>query len=177
MDRMEVLTVLSELDAPDGRFQYLRTENGITAIVDYAHTPDALKNVLGTIADIRQGNEQVITVVGCGGDRDKAKRPVMATIAANASDRVILTSDNPRSEEPESILSEMKSGLDPVQMKKTISLSDRREAIRLACEFAGPGDIILIAGKGHEKYQEIKGIRHDFDDFEVVGESLQMLGK
>lgn len=177
MDRMEVLTVLSELDAPEGRFQYLRTENGITAIVDYAHTPDALKNVLETIADIRSGNEQVITVVGCGGDRDKAKRPVMAGIAANASDRVILTSDNPRSEEPESILSEMKSGLDPVQMKKTISLSDRREAIRLACEFAGPGDIILIAGKGHEKYQEIKGIRHDFDDFGVVGESLQMLGK
>ncbi len=177
MDRMDVLTTLSELEAPDGRFQYLRTASELTAIVDYAHTPDALKNVLETISQVRSGNEQVITVVGCGGDRDRAKRPIMARIAADSSDRVVLTSDNPRSEDPNDILQEMKAGLDPTHMRKVVSLADRREAIRIACELANPGDIILIAGKGHEKYQEIQGVRHPFDDFEVVGEFIQMLGK
>jgi len=177
LDKIHVLTAISELDAPDGRFQYIRTEKEVTAVIDYAHTPDALQNVLDTIGEIRTGNEQVITVVGCGGDRDKTKRPLMAQIAANASNRVILTSDNPRSEDPEVILSEMKSGLDPSQLRKVITLADRQEAIRLACEFAQSGDIILIAGKGHEKYQEINGVKKPFDDYEVAYDSLKMLGK
>jgi UDP-N-acetylmuramoyl-L-alanyl-D-glutamate--2,6-diaminopimelate ligase len=156
LDKMEVLTAISTLDAPDGRFQYIRSASGITAVIDYAHTPDAIKNVLATIKDIRTGNEQVITLVGCGGDRDKTKRPEMARIAGEMSDRLILTSDNPRSENPEDIINEMKLGLDPITSKKTLAISDRREAIKLACTLAQTGDIVLIAGKGHEKYQEIK---------------------
>lgn len=171
-DKIEVLTALSTLSAPEGRFQYVKSDNGITAIVDYAHTPDALKNVLKTIKDIRTGNESVITLVGCGGDRDKTKRPEMARIAAELSDRLVLTSDNPRSENPDTIIQEMKEGLDPVMMKKTLSITDRREAIKLACTLAQPGDIVLIAGKGHEKYQEIAGVKHPFDDFQIVKENL-----
>lgn len=168
----EVLTGMSRLTSVEGRFQTIRSEENITAIVDYAHTPDALLNVLNTLHDIRTRGEQVITVVGCGGDRDPLKRPVMARIAAEKSDRVILTSDNPRSEDPEEIIRQMKTGLSPVEIKKVLSITDRREAIRTACSFAQPGDIILVAGKGHEKYQEIKGVKHPFDDVEILKETL-----
>lgn len=173
MDKMDALTHLSTLDSVDGRFEYFRTQNGITAVVDYAHTPDALKNVLGTIADIRTGNEQVITVVGCGGNRDKGKRPEMARIATELSDRVVLTSDNPRDEQPDAIINDMKAGLDPVGNRKALSITDRREAIRAACAFCEPGDILLVAGKGHEKYQEVAGERFPFDDLEVIQETLK----
>jgi UDP-N-acetylmuramoyl-L-alanyl-D-glutamate--2,6-diaminopimelate ligase len=167
-DSISVLTALSNLGAVEGRFEYVRSSENLTAIVDYAHTPDALRNVLQTITDIRTGNEQVITVVGCGGDRDKAKRPEMARIAAALSNKVILTSDNPRSEEPENIIAEMREGIDPADTRKVISITDRREAIRTACLMASPGDIILVAGKGHENYQEIKGVKHPFDDMEEL---------
>lgn len=167
-DKISVLTALSSLGSVEGRFEYVRSTDNLTAIVDYAHTPDALKNVLQTIGDIRTGNENVITVVGCGGDRDKAKRPEMARIAAEMSNKVILTSDNPRSEEPETIIAEMRSGVDPADSRKVLSIADRREAIRTACMMAAPGDIILVAGKGHENYQEIKGIKHPFDDMEEL---------
>lgn len=169
-DRVQVLTTLSNLNSVEGRFQYIKSKTGIVAIVDYAHTPDALKNVLETIKDIRTGNEQVITLAGCGGDRDAAKRPIMAQIACEYSNKVILTSDNPRSENPEEILNQMQAGINPVDAKKTLRISDRKEAIRTAVAFAKKGDIILIAGKGHEKYQEINGIKHPFDDFEIVKE-------
>lgn len=174
-DKVQVLTTLSNLNSVEGRFQYIKSKNGIVAIVDYAHTPDALKNVLETIKDIRTGNEQVITLVGCGGDRDSAKRPIMAQIACEYSNKVILTSDNPRSEDPEAILNQMQAGISPVEMKKTLRISDRKEAIRTAVAFAKEGDIILIAGKGHEKYQEIKGVKHPFDDFEIVKENFNTL--
>jgi UDP-N-acetylmuramoyl-L-alanyl-D-glutamate--2,6-diaminopimelate ligase len=174
-DKVQVLTTLSNLNSVEGRFQYIKSKNGIVAIVDYAHTPDALKNVLETIKDIRTGNEQVITLVGCGGDRDSAKRPIMAQIACEYSNKVILTSDNPRSENPEDILNQMQAGISPVEMKKTLRISDRKEAIRTAVAFAKEGDIILIAGKGHEKYQEIKGVKHPFDDFEIVKENFNTL--
>jgi UDP-N-acetylmuramoyl-L-alanyl-D-glutamate--2,6-diaminopimelate ligase len=177
MKEGEVLQTLSGLEPVDGRFRHFKTGNGITAIVDYAHTPDALDNVLNTIGQIRTRNEKVITVVGCGGDRDRSKRPLMAAIAAQKSDQVILTSDNPRSEEPQAIIDEMKTGLDPVGQRKTISLTDRKEAIRLACTLAKSGDIILIAGKGHEKYQEIKGVKNAFDDFAIVTATLRELAK
>ena len=172
-DKVNILTTISNLQPVEGRFQYIRTKDNITGIVDYAHTPDALTNVLKTIKDVRTGNEKVITVVGCGGDRDAAKRPVMAKIACDMSDKVILTSDNPRSEDPNEILRQMQEGVDPVSYKKTLSIVDRREAIRTACSLAGPGDIILVAGKGHEKYQEIKGVKHPFDDMQVLGENLK----
>ncbi len=175
MDQLDVLTNMSMLGSVEGRFQYLRSAKQVTGIVDYAHTPDALKNVLRTISDIRTGNEQVITVVGCGGDRDREKRPVMAAIAAEYSDRVILTSDNPRSEDPNTILDEMKEGLDPVQRSRTFSIADRREAIRMAASMASEGDIILVAGKGHEKYQEINGERLPFDDMQVISETFNTL--
>ncbi len=174
-DKVQVLTTLSNLNSVEGRFQYIKSKNGIVAIVDYAHTPDALKNVLETIKDIRTGNEQVITLVGCGGDRDSAKRPIMAQIACEYSNKVILTSDNPRSEDPEVILNQMQAGINPVDMKKTLRISDRKEAIRTAVAFGKEGDIILIAGKGHEKYQEIKGVKHPFDDFEIVKENFKTL--
>ena len=174
-DKVQVLTTLSNLNSVEGRFQYIKSKNGIVAIVDYAHTPDALKNVLETIKDIRTGNEQVITLVGCGGDRDAAKRPIMAQIACEYSNKVVLTSDNPRSEDPEDILNQMQAGINPVDMKKTLRISDRKEAIRTAVAFAKEGDIILIAGKGHEKYQEIKGVKHPFDDFEIVKENFKTL--
>ena len=174
-DKVQVLTTLSNLNSVEGRFQYIKSKNGIVAIVDYAHTPDALKNVLETIKDIRTGNEQVITLVGCGGDRDAAKRPIMAQIACEYSNKIILTSDNPRSENPEDILNQMQAGMSPVEMKKTLRISDRKEAIRTAVAFAKEGDIILIAGKGHEKYQEIAGVKHPFDDFEIVKENFKTL--
>ncbi|MGZ3862896.1 MAG: UDP-N-acetylmuramoyl-L-alanyl-D-glutamate--2,6-diaminopimelate ligase [Bacteroidia bacterium] len=174
-DPTNILTALSTLNSVEGRFQYIKSENGIIGIVDYAHTPDALKNVLETIKGIRTGNEQVITLAGCGGDRDSAKRPVMAQIACKYSNKVILTSDNPRSEDPEEILNQMQKGVDPVDAKKTLRITDRREAIKTACSLAKPGDIILVAGKGHEKYQEIKGVKHPFDDFEILKETLKTL--
>ncbi len=174
-EKMEVLTMLSNLNPPDGRFQYTRSETGVIGIIDYAHTPDALKNVLSTIAEIRGGNEQVITVVGCGGDRDKAKRPEMARIAGDMSDRVFLTSDNPRTEDPATIIKEMEAGLELVHQKKSLSITDRREAIKAAAATAQPGDIILVAGKGHETYQEINGVRHDFDDLKILTEMLNLV--
>jgi len=170
----KVLTLLSGLEHAEGRFETLRSENGITAIVDYAHTPDALLNVLKAIQVIRTGKEQVITVVGAGGDRDKTKRPLMGGIAAELSDRLILTSDNPRSEEPEAIIEEIKAGIPSTDMKKTLTVTNRKEAIAAACALAQPGDIILVAGKGHEKYQEIKGTRHPFDDKKILIELLNI---
>ena len=177
LESLEVLRLMSELKSVSGRFQFIVSDTKITAIVDYAHTPDALENVLKTINDIRTRNEQLITVVGCGGDRDKTKRPMMAKIATQLSDKVILTSDNPRTENPESIIAEMESGVEPQNYKKSISISDRKQAIKTACQLASPQDIILIAGKGHETYQEINGVRHDFDDMKTVKEFLQMLQK
>jgi UDP-N-acetylmuramoyl-L-alanyl-D-glutamate--2,6-diaminopimelate ligase len=174
-DKTIVLTSLSALSSVEGRFQYVKSKNGIVGIVDYAHTPDALENVLGTINGIRTGNETLITVVGCGGDRDAAKRPLMATIACEKSDKVILTSDNPRSEDPEEIITQMKKGVDAVNYKKTLAILDRKEAIRTAVAMANPGDIILVAGKGHEKYQEIKGVKHPFDDLEILDENLKTI--
>ena len=163
-DKMNALTQMSLLKPPAGRFERVPARDGITAIVDYAHTPDALDNVLKTIAHVRTGGEKVITVVGCGGDRDTAKRPVMARSATSGSDRVILTSDNPRSEDPAAILKDMEAGLDPIERRKCLTIVDRREAIRTAAALAEPGDIVLVAGKGHETYQEIQGERHPFDD-------------
>lgn len=173
----EVLTELSKLESVDGRFQHIQSQGGVTAIVDYAHTPDALDNVLKTIDNIRTRNETVFTVVGCGGDRDRTKRPKMAEIACKLSDKVILTSDNPRSEDPEQIIDAMMKGVDAVNYKKTLSITDRAQAIKTAISMSEPGDIILIAGKGHEKYQEIKGVRHAFDDMAIVSELLLKLEK
>ncbi|AOW09283.1 UDP-N-acetylmuramoyl-L-alanyl-D-glutamate--2,6-diaminopimelate ligase [Flavobacterium gilvum] len=177
IDSLEVLRLMSELESVSGRFQYVVSNTSITAIVDYAHTPDALENVLNTINDVRTNNEQLITVVGCGGNRDTAKRPVMANIATELSDKVIITSDNPRNEEPEAIIQEMEKGIQPQNFKKALSITDRLQAIKTACQLAQPNDIILIAGKGHETYQEIKGIRHDFDDMKIVKEILEQLLK
>ncbi len=177
MESLEVLRLLSELESVSGRFQYIISDGKITAIVDYAHTPDALENVLKTINDIRTKNEQLITVVGCGGDRDKTKRPVMAGIAADLSDKIIITSDNPRTENPETIIEEMEAGVAPHNYKKTVSIVDRKQAIKTACQLAQANDIILIAGKGHETYQEINGVRHDFDDMKIVKEMLDQLNK
>ena len=151
-----------------GRFDAVRSPKGITAIVDYAHTPDALINVLNAIHGVLEGKGKVITVVGAGGNRDKGKRPIMAKEAAKASDRVIITSDNPRFEEPQDIINDMLAGLDKEDMQKTINIADRREAIKTACLLAQPGDVILVAGKGHENYQEIKGVKHHFDDKEEL---------
>lgn len=176
-DQTEVLTVLSNLESVEGRFQYLKSKTGITAIVDYSHTPDALENVLKTIGSIRTRNEQVYTVVGCGGDRDKAKRPEMASIACERSDKVILTSDNPRSEDPNQILRDMEEGVPGQHFKKVLTIVDRAQAIKTAIAMAEKGDIILIAGKGHEKYQEIKGVKHDFDDLKITEEFFQKLDK
>ena len=177
MESLEVLRLLSDLESVSGRFQFIVSSSNITAIVDYAHTPDALDNVLKTINDIRTKNEQLITVVGCGGNRDKTKRPIMAEIATALSDKAILTSDNPRDENPEVIISEMEQGVAPQNYKKLLSITDRKQAIKTACQLAQPNDIILIAGKGHETYQEIKGIRQHFDDMETVKEILEQLNK
>jgi UDP-N-acetylmuramoyl-L-alanyl-D-glutamate--2,6-diaminopimelate ligase len=172
MENLEVLRLMSELESVSGRFQFIVSDDNITAIVDYAHTPDALENVLGTINDIRTKNEQLITIVGCGGDRDKTKRPIMAHIASSLSNKVILTSDNPRTEDPSVILKEMEKGVEPQNQRKTLTIADRKQAIKTACQLASPHDIILIAGKGHETYQEIKGVRHHFDDMEIVKKFL-----
>jgi UDP-N-acetylmuramoyl-L-alanyl-D-glutamate--2,6-diaminopimelate ligase len=161
-DKEEVLTQLSNLTSARGRFDQILSETNITAIIDYAHTPDALKNVIDTINDLRQGNERLITVVGCGGNRDATKRPIMADIACKGSDKVIITSDNPRNEEPEAIANDMQKGISISDMKKTITILDRKEAIKTACSLANPKDIILIAGKGHETYQEINGSETSF---------------
>lgn len=177
LDKVETLRLISGLENVSGRFQYFISEEKITAIVDYAHTPDALKNVLETINSIRTKNEQLITVVGCGGDRDKTKRSKMAHIASALSTKVIFTSDNPRSEVPEAIIEDMEKGVEPQNVKKTLSITDRKQAIRTACQMADAKDIILIAGKGHETYQEIKGERFDFDDYKTVQEFLKQLQK
>ncbi|WP_316817484.1 UDP-N-acetylmuramoyl-L-alanyl-D-glutamate--2,6-diaminopimelate ligase [Pedobacter nyackensis] len=173
-DELTVLTTLSNLSGAEGRFDYI-VSNGIIGIVDYAHTPDAVQNVLSTVQDIRKGTEQVITIIGCGGDRDKTKRPIMAQVACDWSDKVILTSDNPRTENPQTIIEEMEKGVSPTNRRKTLSITDRREAIKTACHLAKPGDIILLAGKGHEKYQEINGVRYHFDDKEVLLEQLNLI--
>jgi UDP-N-acetylmuramoyl-L-alanyl-D-glutamate--2,6-diaminopimelate ligase len=165
-----VLTSLSMLTGAEGRFDYIISSNLVMGIVDYAHTPDALENVLMTIKKLRKGHEQVITVVGCGGDRDKTKRPIMAQIACDWSDRVILTSDNPRTEDPAQILKDMEQGLNSSAKRKYISIADRREAIKTAVALTNSEDIILIAGKGHEKYQDINGVKYHFDDKEVLKE-------
>jgi len=177
LTQLEALQYLSELTSVSGRFQYLISPKKITAIVDYAHTPDALKNVLETINDIRTKNEKLITVVGCGGDRDRTKRPKMGRIAAALSTQVIFTSDNPRTENPEAIIEEIEKGVEPVDYKKTLSITSRKQAIKTACQMAEENDIILIAGKGHETYQEINGVRTDFDDFKIVNELLTQLNK
>ncbi len=177
LQKLETLKLLSELETVDGRFQYHISRERITAIVDYAHTPDALKNVLDTINALRTGNENVITVVGCGGDRDKSKRPVMGHIASEMSSRAIFTSDNPRTEKPAAIIEEMEQGVEPQNVKKVLAIEDRRQAIKAACQLATANDIILVAGKGHETYQETNGERTDFDDFQIVKEVLEGLNK
>ena len=169
----DVLVALSTLHPVTGRFDAIRSPKGYTAIVDYAHTPDALVNVLNAIHGVLEGKGKVITVVGAGGNRDKGKRPIMAKESARLSDRVIITSDNPRFEEPQDIINDMLAGLDKDDMQKTISITDRREAIKTACMLAQPGDVILVAGKGHENYQEIKGVKHHFDDKEILNEIIK----
>ena len=177
-EKQEVLRCLSILSGAEGRFDYFISPNEkVIGIVDYAHTPDALLNVLATIKKLRKGYEQIITVVGCGGDRDKTKRPIMAAVACEHSDRVILTSDNPRSEEPEAIIKDMETGLNSAAKRKYISIADRKEAIKTAVSISKPEDIVLVAGKGHEKYQEIKGVKYPFDDKEILKDVFEMLGK
>ncbi len=177
-DKIKVLEVLSGLNGAEGRFDYIVSNNEkVIGIVDYAHTPDALLNVLATIKKLRQGNEHIITVVGCGGDRDKTKRPIMAEVACEYSDRVVFTSDNPRSEDPLEILKEMEAGVKIVARKKYITIADRREAIKTAVSLSAKEDIVLVAGKGHEKYQDIKGVKYDFDDKEVLREVFELLEK
>lgn len=175
LDKIEVLTIISRLESVSGRFEYVVSDQQVTGIVDYAHTPDALKNVLKTINDIRTGNETVITVVGCGGDRDRTKRPKMGNIASEFSNQVIFTSDNPRSEDPKDILDEIEKGVSPENFKKTLTIIDRKQAIKTACKLANQGDIILVAGKGHENYQEIKGERFHFDDLEELNNNFNQL--
>ncbi|MGV8877822.1 MAG: UDP-N-acetylmuramoyl-L-alanyl-D-glutamate--2,6-diaminopimelate ligase [Sphingobacteriaceae bacterium] len=175
-DKSKVLISLSKLAGAEGRFDYIIAPNRVIGIVDYAHTPDAVQNVLSTIQDIRKGTEKVITVIGCGGDRDKTKRPKMANIACQWSDKVILTSDNPRSEDTNTIIKEMQAGITADQKRKVLVITDRKQAIHTACHLAQPGDIVLVAGKGHEKYQEIKGIRHPFDDKQILREQFVLIG-
>jgi UDP-N-acetylmuramoyl-L-alanyl-D-glutamate--2,6-diaminopimelate ligase len=174
-EKHEVLTAISGMEPVNGRFEHLRAPNGVVAIVDYAHTPDAVENVIDTINELLKNSEKLITVIGAGGNRDKTKRPIMARVAANGSSLVILTSDNPRFENPEEIIAEMKVGVEPSLIGKVLSITDRREAIRTACLLAGPGDIVLVAGKGHENYQEIKGIKHHFDDKEEIANIFKTL--
>jgi UDP-N-acetylmuramoyl-L-alanyl-D-glutamate--2,6-diaminopimelate ligase len=177
-EKSEVLQVLSNLTGAEGRFDYsVSQKDRVIGIVDYAHTPDALLNVLATIKKLRTGDEKVITVVGCGGDRDKTKRPVMGEVACEHSDKVIFTSDNPRTEDPMAILRDIEQGLGTAAKRKAISIPDRKEAIKTALQLAQPEDIVLIAGKGHEKYQEINGVKHHFDDKEVLEELFGLLDK
>lgn len=175
LEKLEVLRIVSELESVSGRFEYVVSDENITGIVDYAHTPDALKNVIQTINDIRTGNEKLITVVGCGGDRDVTKRPKMAHIASQLSNQAIFTSDNPRTEDPQHILDQMEEGVAPENYKKTLTVLDRRQAIKTACKFSEPGDIVLIAGKGHETYQEINGVRSHFSDLEELENCFKQL--
>ena len=177
LEQLETLRLLSELETVDGRFQYFISDKKITAIVDYAHTPDALKNVLETIGSLRTGNENVITVVGCGGDRDTTKRPVMGHIASEMSNKAIFTSDNPRTESPTAIIEAMEAGVEPQNVKKILSIENRKQAIKTACQLADANDIILVAGKGHETYQETNGTRVDFDDFKIIKDFLKDLNK
>lgn len=177
LDSMDLLRGMSNLSSVEGRFQYVRSEGGITAIIDYAHTPDALENVLNTISAIRKKGQKVIAVVGCGGDRDREKRPVMAGIAAKKSQQVILTSDNPRTEDPMKILQDMEAGLTTEGRQNALTIVDRAQAIKTAIMLAQSGDILLISGKGHEKYQEINGVKHDFDDFQLTEEFFNQLKK
>ena len=177
LEKDELLRLMSTLENVSGRFEYFVTTNNITVVVDYAHTPDALKNVLHTINDIRTKNELLISVVGCGGDRDKTKRPKMGHIASALSSKVIFTSDNPRSENPESIISEMEQGVEPQNFMKVMAITNRKQAIKAACQLANANDIILVAGKGHETYQEINGVRSEFNDYEVAMECLNQLQK
>ena len=177
LEKLEILTIISQLESVSGRFEHLVSDNGVIAIVDYAHTPDALRNVLQTINDIRTNNEKLITVIGCGGDRDKTKRPKMAHIASQLSTQAIFTSDNPRTENPDTILEEMEEGVSAENLKKIITISDRRQAIKTACKFSEAGDILLIAGKGHENYQEISGERFHFDDLVEVKKYFNLLKK
>jgi len=175
IDKMDILMQMSKLKPAEGRFEYVYdTQSGITAFVDYAHTPDALKKVLETILETKKKDAKIITVVGCGGDRDKTKRPKMASIGLSLSDQLILTSDNPRSENPKSILEDMEAGLDPSELHKALIIVDRRQAIKTACRLARKGDIVLVAGKGHEKYQEINGVKNPFDDKEILREELKI---
>src|SRR5690606_37300317 len=173
---LDVLTALSDLEPPPGRFQVVRGSD-VIGIVDYAHTPDALKNVLATVNAVCGDRERVITVVGCGGDRDRTKRPLMAAIAASMSRSIILTSDNPRNEDPMAIIEEMRNGLLPADLSRALVNTDRQEAIRQAVALAGAGDVVLVAGKGHETYQEVRGVRHHFDDVEVLRETLELMRK
>ncbi len=175
LEKLEILTIISQLENVSGRFEYVISDENVTAIVDYAHTPDALKNVLETINDIRTGNEKLYTVVGCGGNRDKTKRPKMAHIASQLSDQAIFTSDNPRAENPQTILEEMEVGVAAENYRKTLSILDRKQAIKTACKFSVSGDIILIAGKGHEDYQEVNGVRTHFNDLEEVTNCFSQL--
>jgi UDP-N-acetylmuramoyl-L-alanyl-D-glutamate--2,6-diaminopimelate ligase len=174
-NKHEIITKLSSLESVKGRFEYTILPNGVIAVIDYAHTPDALENVLKTINQIRSQNEQLITVVGCGGNRDTTKRPVMADVATELSTKVIFTSDNPRNENPELILDDMQKGVKPIHYKKTLRISDRKEAIKTAVSIAQKGDIILVAGKGHENYQEINGVKHHFDDKETVMDLFKLM--
>jgi UDP-N-acetylmuramoyl-L-alanyl-D-glutamate--2,6-diaminopimelate ligase len=176
-DKTKVLTVLSKITGAEGRFDFMVAPNKVVAIIDYAHTPDALMNVLSTIDNIRTKTEQVITVVGCGGDRDKTKRPIMAQTACDWSNKVILTSDNPRTENPETIIEDMKVGISPANQRKAIAITDRKEAIKTAFLLAQPGDIILVAGKGHEKYQEINGVKTNFDDKQILKDCFNQLSR
>ena len=175
MEDEKVLTLASTLREVDGRFECIRSNDGVLAIVDYAHTPDALKNVLETISQLRKGTEQVITVVGAGGDRDKTKRPVMAKVSVENSDKVILTSDNPRTEDPETIIEDMVKGVEPQHARNVLTITNRTQAIKTACLMAKRGDIILVAGKGHETYQEVNGVRSHFDDREVLREQFALV--
>jgi UDP-N-acetylmuramoyl-L-alanyl-D-glutamate--2,6-diaminopimelate ligase len=177
-EKLNVLQILSNLTGAEGRFDYMISPvHRIVGIVDYAHTPDALLNVLATIKNLRQGTEKIITVVGCGGNRDTSKRPVMAEVACEYSDKVIFTSDNPRNEDPLQILKDIEAGVNVVARKKYITIPDRREAIKTAVSLSDKDDIVLVAGKGHEKYQEIKGVKYEFDDKKVLREMFELLEK
>ncbi|WCC47405.1 UDP-N-acetylmuramoyl-L-alanyl-D-glutamate--2,6-diaminopimelate ligase [Tenacibaculum finnmarkense] len=177
LEKLETLRLISDLESVSGRFEYVISGDGVTAVVDYAHTPDALKNVLQTINDIRTDTQNIFTVVGCGGDRDTTKRPKMALIAARLSSQAIFTSDNPRTENPQLIIDQMEAGVSAENYKKTLSVLNRKQAIKTACKLAKTGDIILIAGKGHEDYQEINGVKHHFDDLEEVKNCFNQLKK
>jgi UDP-N-acetylmuramoyl-L-alanyl-D-glutamate--2,6-diaminopimelate ligase len=175
LETTKILTIISQLNSVEGRFQYVTSENGVVAVIDYAHTPDALKNVLQTIQNVKNDSKKIITVVGCGGNRDKAKRPVMGRIASQLSSQVIFTSDNPRNEDPQIIIDEMEAGVEKENLSKVVHILERSQAIKMATKLASKGDIILIAGKGHENYQEINGVRSHFDDYEEITKNFKAI--